>query len=189
METWKPVCGYEGLYEVSDLGNVRSLDRTVRNKNGWAVKKGKTLAPASINSGYLKVQLWRDNVGQSHLVHRLVADAFLENPNHFSEVNHIDENKLNNCVTNLEHCNRAYNANYGTKNQRMTQKRRGVPVGEQAILQYTKDGVFVNRYESALKAAKAVKGDNSGICKCANGTYRSSCGFIWRWEDADKKAV
>lgn len=189
MEIWKPVAGYEGLYEVSNMGNVRSLDRTVKNKNGLAVKKGKVIKQAGVNSGYLRVNLWKDNMGSCFLVHRLVAEAFIGNPDNLPEVNHIDENKHNNCANNLEYCDRRYNANYGTQRQRAAEKQCGIPVGEQPILQYTTDGVFVNRFDSALKAAKAINGDNSGICKCANGKYKTSYGYIWRWENGNKEAV
>lgn len=189
MEIWKAVVGYEGLYEVSNMGKVRSLDRTVKNKNGLAVKKGKMIKPAEINTGYLKVNLWKENTGKCFLVHRLVAEAFVGNRANLPEVNHIDENKHNNCANNLEYCDRQYNANYGTQKQRAAEKRRGVSVGEQPILQYTVDGELLNWFASAQKAAKAVNGDNSGICKCANGRYKTACGYVWRWENAVEKAV
>lgn len=182
-EVWKDVAGYEGLYQVSNLGRVRSLDRVVANRNGYAVKKGKIITPASVSGKqYQKVSLWKDNKGKTYLVHRIIAEAFLPNPHSFAEVNHKDENPMNNNVDNLEWCDRMYNAHYGTSIDRIVEKHKGVPVGEQPILQYSLDGVLIARYESALKAAEAVNGNNSGICKCANGRYKTSCGYIWKWE-------
>ena len=182
-EQWKDVAGYEGLYQVSNYGRVRSLDRYVANKNGIALKKGKIITSADVSKKkYQKVNLWKDNSGKCYLVHRLVAEAFLPNPEHFQEVNHKDENPLNNSADNLEWCDRTYNAHYGTRGERAAAKVRGVPIGEQPILQYTIDGVLIARHESAMKAAMAVSGDNSSICKCANGKNKTSYGFVWKWE-------
>lgn len=188
-EVWKDVQEYEGLYQVSNQGRVRSLDRQVKNRNGIATKKGKILSLPIVNKQYRKVSLWKDNKGKMMLVHRLVAKAFLPNPNNLPEVNHKDENPSNNAVDNLEWCGRLYNANYGTAIKRASEKRKGVPIGEKAIEQYTIDGEFVRRYDSALKAAEAINGNNSGICKCANGKYKTACGYVWRWEDERSEKV
>lgn len=190
-EVWKPVKGYEGLYEVSNHGRIRSLDRMVRNRGGYAVKKGKIIRDAALSGGkYRKVSLWKDNKGKSVLVHRLVAEVFLPNPNSLLEINHKDENPQNNCVDNLEWCDRIYNARYGTSIRRGAEKRKGVPVGEQPILQFSKAGVLIARYDSALKAAKTIGGNNSGICRCANGKVKTSYGFVWMWEHENgEKAI
>lgn len=182
-EIWKPVKNYEGLYEVSNLGRVRSLDRVVRNRSGFAVKKGKVIRDAAVNGGkYRKVGLWKNNTGTNALVHRLVAEAFIDNPNNLPEVNHKDENPENNCVDNLEWCDNLYNMHYGTLQERKTEKLRGRPTGSQPVSQYTKEGELIARYDSALKAAEALNGDNSAICKCANGKVKTSYGFVWKWE-------
>lgn len=180
-EEWRDIAGYEGLYQVSNLGRVRSLDRKVQNRNGLAVKKGKLLK--SVGKQYKKVGLWKDNKGTDVLVHRLVAMAFIPNPLNLPEVNHKDENKHNNAALNLEWCDRLYNARHGTAIQRRADKMRGKPIGEQAVNQYTVDGQFVQRHESATKAAASVNGDNSGICKCANGKYKTAYGFVWKWDN------
>jgi hypothetical protein len=182
-EIWLPIKDYEGLYEVSNLGRVRSLDRKVRNRGGFAIKKGKIISDAAVSDHkYRKVGLWKDNVGKNALVHRLVAEAFLDNPNNLPEVNHKDENPENNCVDNLEWCDSYYNMHYGTGAERRADKRRGKPIGSQPILQYSKDGELLARYDSALEAAKAINGDNSAICKCANGKVKTSYGCVWKWE-------
>lgn len=106
MEVWKAVKGYEGLYEVSNFGQVRGL------------KRGRTLSPrANCRTGYLEVNLRRSGTQKTVRVHRLVAEAFLPNPFGLLEVNHKDEDKNNNSVDNLEWCDRHYNTSYGNRNK------------------------------------------------------------------------
>lgn len=188
-EVWKDVQGYEGYYQVSNHGRVKSLDRKVKNRGGIATKKGKILSPSVMNNQYKKIALWKDNEQKMMLMHRLIAQAFIPNTGNLPEVNHIDEDKGNNSVDNLEWCDRLYNANYGTAIERSASKRKGVSVGERAIEQYTTNGVFVRSYDSAMKAAEAIKGCNSGICKCANGRYKIAHGYVWRWKTEQNKKV
>lgn len=125
VEVWKDIKGYEGLYQVSNLGRVRSLDRHIKrvSKRGAVIyqfHKGRVLSPKTTKSGYLEVQLFDSNSnGKMWRVHRLVAKTFIPCTDSTLEVNHIDENKLNNEVENLEWCNRQYNTNYGTRNQKI----------------------------------------------------------------------
>ncbi len=120
MEIWKEIKGYEGLYEVSDLGRVRSLDRYVSYVNGQKhLHKGKVLSPG-VSNGYLQVSLCKNGEIKHPLVHRLVADAFIPNPDNLPQVNHKDENPSNNMVVNLEWCSSEYNINYGGRTQKAT---------------------------------------------------------------------
>lgn len=110
-EIWKPVVGYEGLYEVSSYGRVRSLDRYDSKNRFW---KGRILKLSDDGRGYLDVQLCSNGKVKHHLVHRMVAQAFIPNPDNLPQVNHRDEDKTNNRVENLEMCDAKYNINYGT---------------------------------------------------------------------------
>lgn len=113
-ETWKSVVGYEGLYEVSNLGNVRSVDRTLNCKDGKIKhRKGHLLSPKT-DEGYFRVSLSKDGVKKLYKVHRLVAMAFIPNPDNLPVVNHKDEDKKNNKVENLEWCTVQYNSTYGS---------------------------------------------------------------------------
>ena len=110
-EIYKDIEGYEGLYQVSNIGNVKSLNY---NKT----KKENVLKPA-IRNGYLKVDLCKNKTRKTYSVHRLVAQAFIENPNNYPMINHKDESRTNNVFTNLEWCDNKYNSNYGSRNERL----------------------------------------------------------------------
>ena len=119
IEEWRPIEGYEGLYEVSNTGRVRSLDRFIVDSLGHKrFYKGKVLIPVKSNLGYLFVGLYCNEKNKRYLVHRLVAQAFIENPDNLPEINHKDEDKTNNSVENLEWCTAKYNLSYGTRNIR-----------------------------------------------------------------------
>jgi len=118
QELWKPIPEYEGYYEVSSYGNVRN------------VRTGRVLKPLN-NHGYKRVNLSKGNVQKLYQVHRLVAFAFIPNPEGLPQINHKDENPNNNCVENLEWCTPLYNVRYGTGVIRQSMKRKGVPLTEE----------------------------------------------------------
>ena len=119
-EEWRTIEGYEGLYEVSNLGRVRSLDMYVKCGYGnYRLHKGKVLSPTKDTNGYLRVVLSCNGKHKSITVHRLVAQTFILNPDNLPEVNHKDEDKTNNNVDNLEWCNRKYNINYGSRKDKV----------------------------------------------------------------------
>ena len=175
-EYWKPVVGYEGLYMVSNWGRVKSFDRWVKSRNG-SVRfcKGRILKPLTSSSGYLYVNLYKNNIKKEYLVHRLVAEAFIDNPDNLFQVNHRDENKLNNNVDNLEWCDAKYNINFGTCIERRSKKK------SKPVLQYTLDGEFVREWPSTMECGR--NGFNQGnIWMCCQGKLKKYKGFIWRYK-------
>ena len=168
-EIWKDVIGFEGIYQVSNMGNVRSVcfHSTDKIQN---MKRNKT------KFGYLRVQLSKNGKIKHCSVHRLVAEAFLPNPMNLPQVNHKNEQKDDNQVTNLEWCTAKYNVNYGTAIQRIKQAQSN------PIEQFTLDGVFVRRWNSINEAMRGGF-NGGGICQCLKGRYKTSGGFLWKYGD------
>ena len=182
MEIWKPISGYEGFYEVSNLGRIRSLERIAECSDGRKRKlKTRILRQSCAPSGYYTVTLHKNGKQKSGLVHRLVCEAFIPNPLGKDEVNHKDENSKNNNATNLEWITRKENINYGTRTERAreaTTKLQG-----KAVQQFSKDGKLVAEYESLSIAYGATGTHVSNITKCAKGVYKTAGGYIWKYKN------
>ena len=114
QEEWRDIKGYEGLYQVSNLGRVKSLERYVWNGKAYAHKNEKIMSLDKLKNGYLTANLYKNNISKRHYIHRLVAQAFLSKSEKHTEINHKDENKANNCIDNLEWCTHKENMNSGT---------------------------------------------------------------------------
>lgn len=126
LEIWKDIIGYEGLYQISNLGSVKSLERYRAYKNGKPRHmKSKKLIPGRSKCGYYTVVLYKEGKRKTHTIHRLVAKAFIPNPNNYPYVNHIDENKTNNHISNLEWCTASYNSRHGTRIERFSKAMSG----------------------------------------------------------------
>lgn len=176
-EIWLPVKGYEGLYEVSSLGRVRSI---VNDKS----RKTKVLSPGDNGIGYLQVGLFKNGKRKHFKVHRLVAQAFLPNWFEEPEVNHRDENKHNNHIDNLEWCEHKYNCNHGTRNERIiTNGKLSKPV-----LQYTKSGEFVKEWNSTNETIRSGY-KQANVCACCNGKLKSYKGYIWKYKNSEKQSA
>ena len=118
---WKEIPGTDGKYLISTDGEVIAISRRVKFGNVYRWTKTKILTPRDNGKGYLELEF----LGKHRYIHRLVAEAFIPNPQNLPQVNHKDENKSNNCVDNLEWCDRVYNTNYGTGIERSKEKRFG----------------------------------------------------------------
>lgn len=168
-EIWLPIKGYEGLYEVSNLGNVRSLNYKRSGKIGNIIKN-------IDKKGYVFVTLYKNGKHKSHKVHRLVAEAFI--PNWFNEpqINHKDENPKNNNVDNLEWCDCSYNINYGTRNYKVSSSLSKI------VLQFTLDGEFIREWNTS-KELKINGFQQSAISRCCCGERKFHKGYIWKYKE------
>lgn len=180
-EVWKDIKGYEGSYQVSNMGRVKSFCRKTR-----------ILKPQKTQDGYLQVCLCRDGKKKRLYVHRLVAGSFIPNLENKETINHINEIKTDNHVSNLEWMTRAENNNHGTHTERGVKKRKGRKQSKEwidkrakgnskPVLQFTLDGKLVKEWSSITEAGKSGF-TPSNIIKCCRGKQKTSKGYIWKYK-------
>ena len=163
-EVWKDIDGYEGLYQISSLGRVKST----QYHHGTYER---ILKPKKNKTGYLSVQLCKNGKIKYYYMHRLVAMAFLDNPYNYKEINHKNEVKTDNRVENLEWCDRKYNMNYGTIIEKTSKK----------VFQYTLDGEFIAEYPSTMEVHRQLGFAHTHISDCCNGRLKTAYGYIWSY--------
>lgn len=179
-EIWKDIEGYEGLYMVSSLGRVKRLESK-------KCKHDRIITPQN-NNGYFRVTLSKYGKVLQYRLHRLVAEAFIPNPNNYPVVNHKDENKQNNMIwvnedgsidynkSNLEWCTQQYNCNYGGRTEKIITKL------SKPVLQYNKEGKLLNEWRGTNEAAKKLNLNSRGINTCCLGKIKTSGGYIWKYK-------
>ena len=161
-EIWKPIKNYEGLYEVSNLGNVKSI-------------KNNTLIKPALNKGYLRLVLYKNGKKKNKTIHQLVAQAFIDNPNDYICVNHINEVKTDNRVENLEWCDNNYNDNYGTRNKRIAKRL------SKKIVQLDINNNYINTWDSASDVGRIIGINPSNIRSCCRNIRKNAGGYIWKY--------
>ena len=168
MTIWRDVKGYEGLYKVSNTGQVLSLKRP------HCYRSEHLMSPCNDGRGYRMVCLCKNGKNKTVSVHRLVAIAFVPNPKGYKEVNHIDENKTNNNSSNLEWCDRAYNIHYGKRTQKTSTR----------VAMFTDNMRVVQIYSSIREACRAngfrCPGNISNVLK---GKTNTAYGYKWKEVD------
>lgn len=175
MEIWKDVVGYEGMYQVSNLGNVKSITRNVPWRYGIKTVVGREMTKHTDKKGYLVVALSKNNIRKTKKIHRLVADAFIPNKNNLPFINHKDECKKNNHVNNLEWCNKQYNNTYGSRVERAKQKLI------KTVLQYDRSGFFIREWGSLTEASSTLHIHNGSISECCKGKRKTAGGYVWKY--------
>ena len=168
-EEWRPVVGYEGLYEVSNLGRVKSLNYHSTGKEGILRQK------TTKKLGYKLVTLSKNGKKEFFRVHRLVAQAFIPNQDNLPCINHKDEKPSNNRVDNLEWCTYQYNNCYGDRLKKSAAKK------SIKINQYTLDGEFIQEWLSAKEIERQLGFAHENIAKCCKGKIKYAYGFLWKY--------
>lgn len=175
QEVWKDITGYEGYYQVSNLGRVRSVDRMVKGKKeNLRFVKGRILQP-NLSEGYLMVGLCKSGRQSTIRVHRLVAEAFIPNPENKRTVNHIDENKLNNTITNLEWATDKENCGHGNRTVKSSVGRY------KPVEQLSLDGRPIKVYEGIKLASENTGIPQSKIVDVLKGRRTQTKGYKWRY--------
>ena len=190
-EIWKDIVvekngtlyDFTGLYQVSNLGRVRSLDRYIDTiNNGTPCKKkvdGKILKTKQNKKGYQQIILFKDGKRIATYVHRVVATCFIDNPNNYSVVNHKDENPSNNCVDNLEWCTVSYNTKYS--HYKYSGNHGYYPKGSEAHHAKKVICVETGQVFGTIKEAQKYIGQKSGICECCKGKLETAGGYHWQY--------
>ena len=190
-EIWKDIEGYEGLYQVSNMGRVKSL-------NYRRTGKEEILKGVDYGEGYLYVSLWKDGKVKQCRINRLVAQAFIENPQNLPEVNHKNEDKTDNRVENLEYCSSSYNVNYGTRNKKVAEKLKGKKHSEEhnkkigkklskPVFSVDKESGLIMWWESAMEASRQTGISQGNISNCCKGKAKSAGNHIWFYADDDNE--
>lgn len=192
-EIWKDIKGYEGRYEVSSLGNVRTVKRFVKNKNGMRLVKSHILKSHIDEKGYCKIFLRKEDSGKNivNYVHRLVAEAFISNPNDYPCIDHIDTNKSNNNVSNLRWVTHIMNMNNPLTKNKMSGRLINNEKRSKEVIQYSVDGVFIKKWPS-LNEVERVLGIKCGrISGCCNHKpkHKTAGGYKWEYDDNKKEIV
>lgn len=184
IETWKDIEGFENLYQISSNGKIKSL-------NYRHTGKERIIKPY-YRKNYHIIRLYKEGKMKRFLVHRLVAMAFIPNPNNYPCVNHKDENPSNNYIENLEWCTYQYNLNYGTRNERASKTKKDkkqtkeqiekrAKAHQKSIVQLDKNNNFIIEWQSATQASNELNIDSSSITKCCKNKLKTCGGYIWRY--------
>lgn len=181
-EVWIAIPGYEALYEVSDKGNVRSIAFFCSRNNRLQLRRTpRILLQETSHDGYKRVVLSRYGVHKHFGVHRLVAMAFIPNPENLSQVNHKDENPSNNNVFNLEWCTGKENCNHGMHRQRISERQTNAAHHSKPVSQYSIDGIFICNFPSTREAERQTGIACEQISRVCMGKNSHAGGFKWKY--------
>lgn len=181
QEIWKDIPGYEGLYQASTDGYIRSLDRKIPMRGGIQTRRGRVLKPIVNIDGYYTVMLCKDGNRRIWRVHQLVAMAFISNPNKYCVVNHKNEIKTDNRACNLEWCDMRYNINYGSRTDIARKTRYERKAGFKPVFQISKLGEILCCYESTADASRKTGIGQGSISNVCSGRTKSAGGFCWQY--------
>lgn len=175
MEEWKNIDGFDGLYQISNLGRIKSL-------NYNRTRTEKVLKPCKNQQGYLQVVLSKNGKHKLMRISRLVAQAFIPNDDIYkTQVNHINEIKTDNRVENLEWCTLQYNHNFGSHNERVSKTQRNDINKSKQVNQFDLTGKFIKTFPSLCEVERQLGFSKTNISACCNGKRKTSNGYIWKY--------
>ena len=186
-EIWKDIPEYEGLYQASSLGNIRSIDRIIYDKNLKRSRnfKGKILKQNIRNDGYLFVNLSKNGINKVVKIHRIIAKTFIKNSNNYKCINHINGNKQDNNINNLEWCTYSHNIKeaYKLGLKKPISIKGGKNKCSKIVNQYDLDNNFIKKWYCIKDASKKLKIKDSNISLCCKGKRNKAGGYIWKYEE------
>lgn len=182
-EIWRTI-KFNPNYKVSNLGRVKGIRRRVNHWRGGTRLQEENILMLQKGLAYLHVSL--NSRKKVYLIHRLVAEAFIPNPENKPQVNHKDCDKHNNCVSNLEWVTRSENMLHAYKNGlvSLTRTREACLKHSKPVNQFTTDGQLIRKWESGADIVRELGVDSGSISRCCNGKVKSRYGFIWRFEES-----
>ena len=194
-EIWKDIPEYNGRYQASTLGRIRSVDRTILKSNKSSeFYKGKVLKPFVSTGGYLYVTIAeKENNFCPKRVHRLIAKTFIPNPHNLPQINHINENKADNRAENLEWCTASYNMRYGSRREKFVVSNKNNSILCREVNQYDLEGNYLRSFPSAAEAARFLDGNNVTACRigqCCRHIFKvgnSAYGYLWEFSSNHAK--
>lgn len=195
-EEWRNVAGYEDLYQVSNLGRIKSLMREIRRGSGIWRKPNKILKPQLNGRGYHHVSLFgTDSKHQIKCIHQIVAEAFIENPDKYNCIDHINTDKKDNRASNLRWCNYKMNMNNPITKEKVDEirasicrqdwyidKQRFSQKQSKKVLQYDLKGTFIKEWRTISEAAREYNISVQSISRCCNGYVKTSMNYIWKFK-------
>lgn len=184
FEVWQDIPDYEGLYQASTYGRIKSLERLCVNGKGRERKVPEAILKQAISkNGYLIVRLSNNGVVKNYRAHRLIALTFIANPLKYPCVNHKSEIRHENSVGNLEWCSYEYNVNYGTCKEKISKSHLNHPSVCKAVNQYNMEGNIIATYISSHEIQRICGYDNGNIRACCKGKLKTAYGYIWRFAE------
>lgn len=183
-EVWKDIPNYEGIYKASNFGRIKMVKRTLIDSLGKKINKKEHILKPRTGNRYYMIALYKNGKREDLLLHRVIAQTFIPNPENKPFVNHKDENCFNNCSDNLMWCTQKENMNWGTINERMSKNSKS----KRKVNQYDMDGNFIKQWDcmTDFYKSKGLK-LKTGIIECCKGRRQSHMGYKWKYADEDCK--
>lgn len=181
-EVWKDVPNYEGIYKASNFGRIKMVKRTLIDSLGKKTNKKEHILKPRTGNRYYMIALYKNGKREDLLLHRVIAQTFIPNPENKPFVNHKDENCFNNCSDNLMWCTHKENMNWGTRNKRISKHSKS----KRKVNQYDMDDNYIKTWDCMTDFFKSKNMPfKTGIIECCKGNRKSSMGYKWKYADEE----